>query len=581
MSVLRTFVLASVLVVASACSSSDSTTAPTPTPTPNPNPGPAAVATVQLTPAADAIDIGATRTLTVTMRDAQNNVLTGRAVTFASSAAAVATVSDAGLVTGISAGQARITATSEGKSADALIVVRAVVASVEIANGLDTLEAYDERPLVAVARDVAGQPIPGADITWTSSDPNIASIDGATGKLTGINRGTVSITAQSGGKSQTVTRVIVVKYRSLALGTTHACNLSSGGFAWCWGLNGTDARLGSAQVGDGVYSANPVRVPGEHRFTQLVTFARFTCGLRIDQKALCWGNNGWGALGAGSNVGYSATPLAVAGNHNFVKLSAGIDHACGLTTANATYCWGHNDWGQFGIGNTGMATTPVLAANGLQLQSIEAGPAYSCGIAMNGAAYCWGVNGAGQTGEGTQISYGNTFRNTPAPVVGNLSFASLSLGYAFACGLTTNGSAYCWGSNGGKLGDGTTADASAPRPVAGGRTYIQLSSGSGHSCAVTVQNDVYCWGSNGYGQLGVAGNTATSPVRAGGALKAAEVAVAGIGTGSGGFTCAVSKDRLTTYCWGRNDFGQVGNGATAPSSTVNPTPTIVIGQKPL
>lgn len=581
MSILRTFVLASVLVVASACSSSDSTTAPTPTPTPNPNPGPAAVATIQLTPTADAIDIGATRPLAVTLRDAQNNVLTGRAVSFASSAANVASVSEAGVVTGISAGQARITATSEGKSADAVILVRAVVASVEIANGLDTLEAYDERPLVAVARDAAGQPILGADISWTSSDPNIASIEAATGKLTGINRGTVSITAQSGGKSQTVTRVVVVKYRSLALGTTHACNLSSGGFAWCWGLNGTDARLGSAQVGDGVYSANPVRVPGEHRFTQLVTFARFTCGLRIDQKALCWGNNGWGALGAGSNVGYSATPLAVAGNHSFVKLSAGIDHACGLTTANATYCWGHNDWGQFGIGNTGMATTPVLAANGLQLQSIEAGPAYSCGIAMNGAAYCWGVNGAGQTGEGTQISYGNTFRNTPAPVVGNLSFASLSLGYAFACGLTTNGSAYCWGSNGGKLGDGTTADASAPRPVAGGRTYTQLSSGSGHSCAVTVQNDIYCWGSNGYGQLGVAGNTATSPVLAAGGLKAAEVAVAGIGTGSGGFTCAVAKDRLSTYCWGRNDFGQVGNGTTAPSSTVNPTPTIVIGQKPL
>ena len=80
---LRTAALAALLMVASACGSSDSTTAPTPVPTPNP--GPAPVASVQVTPADAVIDIGATRALVATTRDAQNNVLTGRAVTFASS----------------------------------------------------------------------------------------------------------------------------------------------------------------------------------------------------------------------------------------------------------------------------------------------------------------------------------------------------------------------------------------------------------------------------------------------------------------------------------------------------------------
>ncbi len=575
----RVTAMATLLVVLSACSGSDSTTAPTPTPTPNPGPKP--VATIQLNPAVAFIDVGGTQTLAATTRDAQNQVLSGRAVTFASSATQLATVSEQGVVTGVAAGQVRITATSEGKSAEAVITVRPSIASLEIAGTLDSLEAFDERPLVAIARDAAGTPIPGVAVAWSSSNPAVATVDAVTGVVTGVDRGTVTVTAQAGGKTASVSRVVVIKYRALALGTTHACNLSSGGVAWCWGLNGTDARLGDAQVGDGVYRATPVRVPGNHRFTQLVTFARFTCGLSIDQQAYCWGNNGWGALGAGSNVGYSATPLAVAGNHRFVKLSAGLDHACGVTAANASYCWGHNDWGQFGIGATGSAPTPVLAATGLALQEIEAGPAYSCGIATTGIAHCWGTSGAGQLGDGTQISYGNTFRNTPTAVAGNLLFKTLSLGYAFACGLTTTGNAYCWGSNGGKLGDGTTADASSPRLVTGGHTFAQLSSGSGHSCAVTTANDIYCWGSNGYGQLGAPGGTARSPILSAGGLKAAEVVVAGIGTGSGGFTCAVSKDRLSTYCWGRNDFGQVGNGATAPSSAVNPTPTIVVGQKPL
>ena len=131
------------------------------------------------------------------------------------------------------------------------------------------------------------------------------------------------------------------------------------------------------------------------------------------------------------------------------------------------------------------------------------------------------------------------------------------------------------------MGDGTTADATSPRLVDGGYTFRQLSSGFGHSCAVTVQDEVYCWGTNGNGQLGAAGASPRSPLRAAGGLKMFEVAVAGIGTGSGSFTCAVSKDRLTTYCWGRNEWGQLGNGSTSTTAAVNTNPTIVVGQKPL
>ena len=64
-------------------------------------------------------------------------------------------------------------------------------------------------------------------------------------------------------------------------------------------------------------------------------------------------------------------------------------------------------------------------------------------------------------------------------------------------------------------------------------------------------------------------------------MSAAEVAAAGIGTGSGGHTCAISVDRLTVQCFGKNEFGQLGNGQTTAPSSINSQPVIVIGQKPL
>jgi alpha-tubulin suppressor-like RCC1 family protein len=330
-----------------------------------------------------------------------------------------------------------------------------------------------------------------------------------------------------------------------------------------------------------VFRAAPIVVPGDHKFTQLVTYARTTCGLRVDGLAYCWGTNNWGGLGNGSNIAYSSTPVAVAGNHVFTKLIAGAEHACGLKASGALYCWGHSDWGQFGNGNTTSSNVPVLAAGGMQFVNVSAGSTVTCGITNVGAAYCWGDNGTGQLGIGGQIPYGNVYKNTPQAVVGGHQFASITVGEEFTCGVNLNGQALCWGLDGHRLGSGNTGDASSPKAVSGGHTFKWLNSGFSHSCGINATDDVYCWGTNGYGQLGVPGAFAAVPVLTTLGVKAAEVDVAGIGTGSGGFTCAIAKDRLTTYCWGRNEFGQLGNGGTTLPSVVNYVATIVQGQKPL
>jgi uncharacterized protein YjdB/alpha-tubulin suppressor-like RCC1 family protein len=543
------------------------------------------VAAITVTPNASTLDPGQTATLTATTRDDAGVVLTGRTIRWTSGAPTIASVDGAsGLVTAVASGTATITATSEGKSATAVVTVnsaRVPVSTVAVGGALDTLEAYDVRPMQATLRDAQGGLLAGRTVRWTSSDAAVATIDSVTGILTGIDRGTVTITASSEGKSGVATRVVVIKYRSITAGTMHACDIASGGIAWCWGLNGSEGRLGSTPLSPTAMSSTPVRVTGGHQFVQLASFGRHTCGLIKEGRAFCWGFNGWGALGAGSKVSESPTPLPVAGGLTFRSITAGSDHACGVTFDNRALCWGNNDWRQLGYGGSAPTSSPTIVMGGIDFATVAAGASFTCGVAQSGTAYCWGANSIGQVGDGLPISYGNTFVSAPTAVTGGLRFRTVSLGNQYACGLTVGAAAYCWGSNNSKLGDGGAADASSPRAVAGGLSFTSLSTGYAHACGVTSQQEIYCWGSNGSGQLGNSSAGTPRPMRAGGSLLAAEVAASGIGTGSGSHTCAISADRLTAACWGRNDVGQLGNGGTTPGASANSAPSIVVTQKPL
>jgi alpha-tubulin suppressor-like RCC1 family protein len=548
----------------------------------------ASVSTIDLTPATSEVSLGKTTKLSATPRDASGNALSGRSISWTSSNANIASVDGTGMVTGVAAGSATITAASEGKSASASITVKpdapvVSVASVSVAAAPDTVEAWDPTAMKATTRDAAGNTLDNRVVRWSSSNTSIATIDSVTGVLTGVDRGTVTITATSEGKTGTTTRVVVIKYRSISAGTMHVCDIASGGFAYCWGLNGAEGRIGSDQLSSTAMSSVPVRVPGNLKFAQLATFGRHTCGLTPEGKAYCWGYNGWGALGANSNAGQSSTPVAVATSQTFRSITAGSDHACAITFDNVGYCWGNNDWRQLGTGTSATASSPVQISGGLSFASLSAGAGFTCGVAtLNGIAYCWGANSIGQTGDGKTINYGNVFVSAPQQVVGGQAFKSVSLGNQYACGVTMAGQGYCWGSNNSKLGAGPTNDSSTPVAVSGGLTFRSISTGYGHACGVTTADAVYCWGGNGNGQLGVTvQNGSNVPMRAAGNLTASEVSASGIGTGSASHTCMISSNRLTVYCFGRNDVGQLGNGSTSTAAAVNATPVIVVGQKPL
>ncbi len=161
------------------------------------------VASVTVSPNPAGAAVGGTVQLTAVTKDSAGNILTGRAITWGSNAPGVATVSASGLVTGVSGGNATITATSEGKSGTAAVTITAVpVASVTVSPNPAAIRVGGTVQLTAVTKDSAGNILTGRAITWSSNATGVATVS-ATGRVTGVAAGSATITAISEGKSGT------------------------------------------------------------------------------------------------------------------------------------------------------------------------------------------------------------------------------------------------------------------------------------------------------------------------------------------------------------------------------------------
>ncbi|HEX5724071.1 MAG TPA: hypothetical protein VFX98_01325 [Longimicrobiaceae bacterium] len=305
-------------------------------------------------------------------------------------------------------------------------------------------------------------------------------------------------------------------WQSVSVGRAHSCAIASTGSAWCWG-RGDWGVLGNASTAN---SSVPVRV-AFGTWAYVVAGDEHTCAVSSDGVAYCWGRNDNGQLGTGSIAfPYATVPAAVEGGLRFTSLSAGERHTCGLTTfdgnPSGARCWGSNYHGQLGTGSRIDAFTPSASpVVELTFTAIEAGARHTCGVATFSRPFCWGSNQYGQFGDGNEISdfieRTNLGSNVPVPTRTDEFFTDLEAGHFHSCGLTTTQQLRCWGM--GPLGVNTFTGSQTsftPGAVAPGVTWHTFSAGRNHTCAITTTNEAWCWGTNQRGQLGD-GTTANSP----------------------------------------------------------------------
>ena len=318
-----------------------------------------------------------------------------------------------------------------------------------------------------------------------------------------------------------------IPFTQVSAGPFHTCGLRADSTITCWGAHGEDERLtessglidsppGSfSQIDAGHHNSCAIRqdgavkcwgsmsidgdddmppeakamleamwAPPEGRFISVSAGFLFSCGVRDDNKAECWG--------LAASLSDALTPPA----GEYTSVSVGGFHACGIRIDQTVVCWGSNQGfdGDF----LGQATPPDGP-----FEVINAGGYHTCGFRPDGEIRCWGSIVGGMDDEvttcqpqpdGTNLCWKNegatlakrAWGGGPESVPdGDLK--AMDSGQVFSCALWDGGHIGCWGENG--IND---------QPPPG--IFKAVTVGEEHGCGLRPDGSIECWGDNTFGK---------------------------------------------------------------------------------
>ncbi|RKH18967.1 hypothetical protein D7X74_08005 [Corallococcus sp. CA047B] len=279
--------------------------------------------------------------------------------------------------------------------------------------------------------------------------------------------------------------------------------------------------------------------------------------VKQDGTAWAWGFNGYGVLGDGTTT-HRFAPVQVQGLSGVAAIAAGYSHTLALKQDGTLWAWGYNRFGQLGDGTTVDRSLPARVQGLTQLVDAAGGIVHTLALKEDGTVWAWGDNSNGQLGTGTEETH-----RTPTQTQGLMNVSALAAGYLNSLALKQDGTVWEWGFN------SAHPNIHTPKQVQGLTGVIAIASGFFHSAAVKQDGTAWTWGENQHGQLGD-GTTniiETSPVQVLGVSNVIAVA-------AGDAHTVVLKQDGTVWAWGRNDYGQLGDGL---QDYRRPTPVPVHG----
>ncbi len=341
--------------------------------------------------------------------------------------------------------------------------------------------------------------------------------------------------------------------------------------------------------------------PGTLVWKQISSGSSSTCATATINQVYCWGNGANGRIGTNStDDSWVPTPVYTAGNLNgktIKYLDSWWRNGCVIASDDLLYCWGDGQYGALGDNNPTVHETavpiPVNTANGVSalygktVKFVDVSTYGACAIANDDKPYCWGEAWSGMLGNGTKTKAWAPVAVTTSGVLNGKIIVDIATGDYHNCALTSEGAVFCWGwDRNGMLGDNDSSGtyySTVPQAInmtnglsdLYGKTVQDIDAGYQHTCAIANDNLAYCWGDNDYGQIGnnAYGTDILVPKAVNmtnGVSALYGKTVKAISTGYR-HTCVIASDDKA-YCWGYNADGQIGNGTT---STMVLAPTAV------
>ena len=462
---------------------------------------------------------------------------------------------------------------------------------------------------VPVAVKIAGTPLAGKTIVQIAAGANhniVLTSDGAVytwgwnyhgqlGNNTKTNSNTI-VAVQTIG-----TPIAGKKIVKIAAGQGHSLALTDDGMVYTWGRNDT-GQLGNNATTDAMLPV-AVTVTGtpmsNKTIVEIASGARHSLAIDSSGKVYAWGHNGSGQLGNNSTVN-ALTPVAVQApaDKNIIQVSGsgwlGASSSA-LTSNGAVYSWGRGFDGQLGDGTNNDSSVPVITTINLvdtpstpthvmakpgdttAIISWQA-PIVSGGQNITGyvlqyqavGASSWttvNVAAAATSHTITGLTNDQTYRVRLAAktTAGTGDFSNVVLVTPHAKPTITNVSPAI-----GPVAGGQNVTITGTNFMPKGKKIVQTANGNGYSLALSADGTVYTWGRNEYGQLGNGVTATNSPV---------PVAVKTAGTPMEGktivqisakvwYALALASDG-TVYSWGFNSWGQLGNGTSGTANNAS------------
>lgn len=289
--------------------------------------------------------------------------------------------------------------------------------------------------------------------------------------------------------------------------------------------------------------------------------------LRRDGTVWAWGRNDKGQVGITPNP---LVPYPVRGLTDVVEIRAGADTSYALRRDGTVWAWG---WGRFGILGNGEFRDQPLPVQVQGLTGVRAFPSGVFGDAVagvlkeDGTVWVWGNNTHGLLGDGKGCRYWTAGwdygdgQPVPVRVEGLKGVVQLAVGGGHFVALLDTGEVVAWGiSRHGQAG--VFNDYCAPlTKVAGLKDVARVQAGGINSSALTRDGTLWAWGAHtswdgsaNFGMLGIGpmGRNWDRPVP--------PIGMDGVVFWKHWDTFIAIKRNGTVWAWGRNDYGQVGDG---------------------